>query len=152
MFELIALAATFVGNLLIGWLAGRPRPGIRLDTRSGVAAYVAGGRGGFVSMHAVIYIHAIGRASFTLREVGWVAGDGEERECRLGADRTARPGGPELRAPISVSTLRKLMHEHRGLSHVYVLLVGDKERRRIRVTNEWRVQINEASAKNKGLG
>jgi hypothetical protein len=78
--------------------------------------------------------------------VGWTAGDGEEVEAVLDQDgRTLRAGGPELGANTSAGQLRALMADHRGISSVYVMLVGEERRRVFPVSNEWRGEIADAA-------
>jgi hypothetical protein len=137
----------WLANILFGVILGRPRPGVRIDTSHGVGIYISGG-GGFHAYDADLLIHAAGRATFTVREAGWIFADGHEIAAELPTEgRTLSLGGPELRGSSSASTIAKEMRERRGLVQVYVTIVGRDKRFTFPATNEWRVRITEADRK-----
>ena len=142
----LASVGVWLGNLVLGWILGKPRVGIRLDTMHGPGILV----GGAPSLHnrrGVIWIHNASRVPFTVREAGWTASDGATVEARFdsGHNRTLVQGGPELRGNAGASKLMELTREHRGIVSVYVTIVGRDKPHTFRMTNEWRQLLAKAA-------
>lgn len=133
----------WAGNLIFGMVLGRPRPGVRLGIGGGVGFFSTAG-GGFRSYNAVIFVHAVGRSQLTVREAGWIAADGHEVKGHLRGERTLTVGGPELEATADAKKLMEVTRQNRGLSKVYVTIVGRDKRFTFPIDNTWRGELIEA--------
>ena len=89
-----------------------------------------------------------GRAPFTVREAGWIAGDGTRLPARLPSEGlTLMRGGPEVQGTASASKLVQITKDNRGLKRVYVTLVGESHPRIFPVDSGWRTELIEVDRK-----
>lgn len=147
--QIVGSLLNFLGNLVGSYLLARPWPWIRLDVQHDRQFFFAIGsdvRSSPVTYSAVIRLHNAGRVRFTVKEAGWVAGDGERLAAHLPPDLTLEPGGPEFEAFTGARELLAFTSEHRGLSWAYVQLAGKDKPHRRRIDNDWRELLRERGA------